>query len=64
MILQRGIYIFKIYAHNITVYLVPIQCTRRHFYVFPFFFYKEAINQFPVKESYILVNLLNDVTPN
>ena len=26
--------------------------------------YKEAINQFSVNEIYILVNLLNNVTPN
>ena len=29
-----------------------------------YFMYKEAINQFPVKEIYIPVNLLNNVKPN
>ena len=37
VILQREKIFFKIYARNITMYLVPIQCTGRHFYVFPLY---------------------------
>ena len=51
VILQRGKDTFKIYAHNITIYLVPIKCTGRHFGVSLYFMFKEAINQFPVKET-------------
>ena len=51
VILQRGKDTFKIYAHNITIYLVPIKCTGRYFGVSLYFMFKEAINQFPVKET-------------